>query len=138
MILERTLHVCFVTVADRWDSTTDGDCFRFFSPEQADQILREGAKRGRAGSHAAIERILRHEPGLERAELWRRIRELKHPARQSRFRRAVWSPEDERLLREGYEKGWAGKQEAVRELLKRYPDWRPHVIWKRAAKLAPS
>jgi hypothetical protein len=120
---------------DRWENTRNGYSFRFFSPEQVDEILREGAKRGREGSHAAIERILKHELGLERAELWRRIRELKHPARQSPFRRAVWSPEDDHLLREGYEKGWKGKQQALRELLKRHPDWRPHIVWRRAAKL---
>jgi hypothetical protein len=122
-------------MADRWNSTPGGESFRFFTPEQVDQILRGGAKQGRAGSHAAIERILKHEHGLERAELWRRIRELKHPGTQSRFRRAVWSPEDDQLLRKGYEDGWAGKQLAVRELLKRHPDWRPHVVWRRAAKL---
>jgi hypothetical protein len=121
-------------MAGHWDSTTSGDSFRFFSPEQVDKILREGSKRGRAGSHAAIERILKHEPGLERAELWQRIRQLKHTPREVPFRRAVWSLDDDRLLREGYERGWSGKQEAVRELLKRHPDWRPHVIWKRAAK----
>jgi hypothetical protein len=122
-------------MAGRWDSTTGGDSFRFFSREQVDQILCEGAKRGRAGSHAAIERILKHEPGLERAKLWQRIRQLKHPPRELPFRRVVWNPDDDRVLREGYARGWSGKQEAVRGLLKRHPDWRPHVIWKRAAKL---
>ena len=122
-------------MADRWNSAPDGRSFRFFTPEQVDQILRDGAKQGRAGSHAAIERILKHEHGLERAELWRRIRELKHPAAPSRFRRTVWSPEDDELLRKGYEEGWAGKQRAVRELLKRHPEWRPHIVWRRAAKL---
>lgn len=122
-------------MANRSDKTGGGASLRFFSPEQADQILREGSRQGRAGSHAAIERILKHEPELERVELWRRIRELKHPARQSKFRRAAWSPEDDRLLRQFYEKGWEGKQYAVRELLKRHPDWRPHIVWRRAAKL---
>jgi hypothetical protein len=120
---------------DHWASTRDNRSFRFFTPEQIDQILREGAARGRAGSHAAIDRILKHEPDLQRAELWKRIRQLKHPTREVPFRRAVWSLDDDRLLREGYERGWSGKQEAVRGLLKRHPDWRPHVIWKRAAKL---
>ena len=122
-------------MADRCGNTTDGESFRFFSREQVDQILREGAKHGHAGSHAAIERILKHEHGLERADLWRRIRELKYPARPLRFRRAVWSPEDDQLLRRGYEEGWAGKQRAVRELLRRHTDWRPHIVWRRAAKL---
>ena len=49
----------------RWHSTTGEDSYRFFSPEQVDKILSEGAKRGRAGSHAAIERILKLEPGVE-------------------------------------------------------------------------
>jgi hypothetical protein len=120
---------------DHWASTRDNRSFRFFTPEQIDQILREGAGHGRAGSHAAIERILKHEPALKRAELWQRIRQLKHPPRGVPFRRAAWSLDDDRLLREGYERGWSGKQAAVRELLKRHPDWRPHIIWKRAAKL---
>jgi hypothetical protein len=116
-------------------STTEGDSYRFFSPEQVDKILCEGARRGRSGSHAAIERILKLEPGIERARLWQRIRRLKFPSGKKRYCRIVWRAEDDQILSLGYEKGWAGKQEAVRELLKRHPDWRPHVIWKRAAKL---
>ena len=119
----------------RWRSTTGGDPYRFFSPEQVDKILSEGAKRGRAGSHAAIERILKLEPGVERAELWQRIRQLKYPSHGTRYRRSLWSAEDDQILSRGYERGWSGKQEAVRELLKRHPDWRAHVIWRRAAKL---
>ena len=119
----------------RWHSTTGEDSYRFFSPEQVDKILSEGAKRGRAGSHAAIERILKLEPGVERAELWQRIRQLKCPPRGTRYQRSVWSAEDDQILSRGYERGWLGKQEAVRELLKRHPDWRAHVIWRRAAKL---
>jgi hypothetical protein len=122
-------------MADRWQNTSGGDFFRFFSSEQIDQILREGFRRGREGSHAAIERILKHEPGLERAFLWQRIRRLKCPPPAKKGRCAVWSPEDEKVLREGYRKGWPGKRGAVRELLTRHPDWRPHLIWRRAAKL---
>lgn len=118
-----------------WSNTTEGESCRFFTPEQIDQILCDGARRGRAGSHAAIERILKLEPGLERANLWRRLRQLKFPSGKKRYCRIVWSAEDDQILSLGYEKGWAGKQEAVRKLLKRHPDWRPHVIWKRAAKL---
>jgi hypothetical protein len=113
-----------------WDHS-----LRFFSPEQIDQILREGIRRGRAGSHYAIERILRHETGLRRTDLWRRIRQLKEPLPQTRYQRHVWSPEDDQILRQGYESDWPGKQGAVRHLLKRHPNWRPHVIWRRAAKL---
>ncbi len=108
---------------------------RFFSPEQVDQILRDGAKHGRAGSHAAIERILKHEPGLPRAELWQRIRQLKNLSPVPAYRHSVWNPEDETILREGYQRASSGKKEAVRELLRRHPDWRRHVIWRRAAKL---
>lgn len=122
-------------MADHWEHTTDGYSFRFFSPEQVDKILSEGAKRGRSSSHAAIERILKLEPGVERAELWRRIRQLKYPSNGTRYRRSLWSADDDQILTRGYEKGWLGKQEAVRELLKRHPDWRAHVIWRRAAKL---
>ena len=122
-------------MADRWEHTTDSYSFRFFSPEQVDQILRDGARRGREGSHAAIETILKHETGLQRADLWQRIRRLKDPPWQPHHFRSVWSPEDEEILREGYQAGWRGKREAVGQLLKRHPDWRPHVIWKHAIKL---
>ena len=122
-------------MAGSWDNTADGYSFRFFTPEQVDQILRDGVRRGRAGTRAAIERILKHEIGLKRARLWQRIQQLKHPPCEVPYRHATWSEDDDRLLREGYEKGWPGKRAAVRELLRRHPDWRPHVIWKRAAKL---
>ena len=122
-------------MVDRWGHTTDGLSFRFFSPEQIDQILRDGAKRGREGSHAAIERILKHEPGLQRAELWQRIRKLKHPTNPKHTWGAAWTADEDELLRKGYAKGWVGKKEAVRELLRRHPDWRPHIVWKRAGHL---
>ncbi len=121
-------------MSDRWQNTTHGHSFRFFSPEQVDEILRDGFRRGREGSHAAIERILKLEPGIQRADLWQRIRQLKFPASR-RSRKRGWTAEDDQILFLGYEKGWAGKQEAVRELLKRHPDWRPHIVWRRAAKL---
>lgn len=122
-------------MANRWQQTTGQYSFRFFSPEQADQILRDGAKRGRVGSHAAIERILKHEPELRRAILWRRIRQLKSAAPRLKYRHCVWSSEDERILRDGYRNGWQGKRAAVCELLKRHPDWRPHSIWRHARRL---
>ena len=122
-------------MADRWGNTTGGYSFRFFSPEQVDQILREGGKRGRIGSHDAIERILKHEPGLPRAELWRQIRRLKQPSTGKLYQRTAWSPEDDQILRKGYGGGWKGKRDAVRELLRRHPGWQPHSIWGRAAKL---
>lgn len=122
-------------MVDRWEHTTGDYSFRFFSPEQVDQILRDSFRHGREGSHAAIERILKHEPGLERAFLWQRIRRLKSPPQPKKGRCSVWSPEDEEILRDGYGNGWQGGREAVRELLKRHPDWRPHTIWRRAAKL---
>jgi len=122
-------------MADRCVSPNGNYSFRFFSPEQIDRILREAVKRGRAGSHGAIERILKHEPGLTRAALWRRIRRLRQPSNGQLYQRTAWSPEDDQILRTGYEKGWKGKREAVRELLRRHPGWQPHSIWGRAAKL---
>src|SRR5882762_9250018 len=124
----------FCPMADRWASATGNYSFRFFSPEQIDRILREGVKRGRTGSHDAIERILNHEPGLGRAELWRQIRRLKQPSNGKLYRRTAWTPEDDQILRKGYEGGWKGKREAVRQLLRRHPGWQPHSIWGRAAK----
>jgi hypothetical protein len=121
-------------MADRWEHTTGGYSFRFFSPEQVDEILRDGTRRGREGSHAAIDRILRHEPGLQRAQLWQRIRRLKNPERPRRLSHSIWTSEDEQVLRNGYQAGWLGKREAVCQLLKRHPDWRPHVIWQHARK----
>jgi hypothetical protein len=122
-------------MADRWARATGNYSFRFFSPEQVDRILREGMKRGRTGSHNAIERILKHEPDLRRAELWRQIRRLKQPSSGKVYQRTTWSPADDQVLRKGYEEGWKGKREAVRQLLRRHPGWQPHSIWGRAAKL---
>jgi hypothetical protein len=122
-------------MADRWVSPNGHYSFRFFSPEQIDQILREGVKRGRTGSHSAIERILKHEPGLGRAELWRQIRRLKQPSNRKHYQRTAWSQEDDQILRKGYGAGWKGKRKAVCELLRRHPTWQPHSIWGRAARL---
>src|SRR5260370_25833001 len=96
----------FGPMADRWGTTTDSYSFRFFSAGQVDQILRDGAKPGPAGSHATIERILKLEPEAKRAELWRRIRHHKYPTRATRCRRNVRSAEDDQILSTGYEKGW--------------------------------
>jgi hypothetical protein len=121
-------------MAGRSEAIANPD-FRFFSRGQIDQILREGAKHGRAGSHAAIERVLKFEPGVERADLWQRIRQLKRPPVQKQNWHAAWTEDDDDLLRKGYANGWTGKKEAIRELLRRHPDWQPHVIWKRAGQL---
>jgi len=120
-------------MAERRVSATGNYSFRFFSPEEINRILREGVKRGRTGSHDAIERILKHEPGLGRAELWRQIRRLKQPSSGKLYQRTAWSQEDDQILRNGYEVGWKGKREAVCELLRRHPSWQPHSIWARAA-----
>jgi hypothetical protein len=122
-------------MADRWASATGNYSFRFFSPEEINRILREGLKRARTGSRDAIERILKHEPSLPRVELWRQIRRLKQPPSGKLYQRTAWSPEDDQILRKGYEGGWKGKREAVRELLRRHLGWQPHSIWARAAKL---
>jgi hypothetical protein len=108
---------------------------RFFAAEQVDEILRQGAKSGALGSRAAIRRILKVEPEVERVQLWRRIRELKHPRHERVASPAIWTAADDAVLREGYAKGWSWKRRAIAELLRRHPEWRPHVIWRRAATL---
>lgn len=113
----------------------DDEPYRFFTQDQIDTILREGAKRGRNGSHAAIDRILRHEPTLERADLWKRIRQLKRPPHKPTRQRIVWSADDDALLQTGYRLGGARKREAIRAVLRRHPDWEPSAVWKRARKL---
>jgi len=122
-------------MANRWEHATDGYLLRFFSPEQVDEILRDGSRRGRQGSHSAIERILKHEPDLQRSELWRRLRWLKDPGGRQRGSPATWTSEDEQILRRGYQDGWQGKRYAVRQLLRSHPDWRPHVVWQHARKI---
>lgn len=119
----------------RSENALGEESYRFFTREQIDRILRDGARQGRSGSHAAIERILKHEPGLERAELWKRIRRLKQGPRTVGKRRSVWSSEDDELLRVGYGAGAAEKRNAIQELLKKHPDWPSSAVWKRAAKL---
>ena len=120
----------------RAGTTIDEESYRFFNQQELDAILREGSKQGRNGSRAAIERILRHEPQLERADLWKRIRKLKDPPRTPGRRRIPWSAEDDQLLRSGYEsRSSKEKREVIRELLKRHPDWPPSTIWKRARRL---
>lgn len=122
-------------MADGWHETTGDDSFRFFSAEQVDEILRRSTRSGREGVHAAIARILKVEPGLKRPELWQRLRQLRFPPRGKRYGRRLWSAEDDQILSRGYQQGRSGKQEVVRVLLRRHPDWRPHNIWKHAAKL---
>ena len=120
----------------RAGTTIDEESYRFFNQQELDAILREGSKQGRNGSRAAIERILRHEPQLERADLWKRIRKLKDPPRTPGRRRIPWSAEDDQLLRSGYEsRSSKEKREVIREVLKRHPDWPPSTIWKRARRL---
>jgi hypothetical protein len=121
-------------MADPGAIATGDSSLRFFSPVQIDRILREGARLGWAGSHDAIERILKHEPGLERTALWQQIRRLKKSPCGRPYQRTEWDQEDERLLRTGYEGGWKKKREAVRELLRRHPAWQAHSIWRRAAR----
>lgn len=120
---------------DRVDETVGDEPYRFFTRDQVDAILREGTRLGRGGSHSAIERILKHEPMLERAELWKRIRQLKRPPHQSFRQRIVWSADDDQLLRSGYGAGGAQKRETIRRILKRHPNWESSTVWRRAKKL---
>lgn len=121
-------------MANRWEQATDGYSFRYFSPEQVDEMLRDGARRGRQGSHGAIERVLKHEPELLRSDLWQRIRRLKYPNRPRSRTPFLWSSEDEEILRNGYNGGWQEKRKAISCLLKHHPEWRPHVIWQHARR----
>lgn len=116
-------------------NTIDDESYRFFTQEQVDRILREGSKEGRKGSHTAIERILQHEPQLERVDLWKRIRQLKRPPQKPTRNRILFSPSDDVLLRNGYTFGGAQKREAIRQILRRHTDWEPSAVWKRAKKL---
>jgi hypothetical protein len=120
---------------DRLGNAIGEEPLRFFTREQIDKILREGARRGSHGSHAAIERILKHEPEVERAELWKRIRRLKQTPRALAIRRCVWDVEDDEVLRKGYESGASEKRKAIRTILNRHPEWPSSTIWKRAARL---
>ena len=120
---------------DRVEPIYGGEPYRFFTQDQIDAILREGAKLGRSGSHTAIDRILKHEPALERADLWKRIRQLKRPPHKPTRQRIVWSADDDALLQTGYRLGAAQKREAIRAVLRRHPDWEPSSVWKRARKL---
>ena len=122
-------------MSNRPQNSTEGFPLRFFSPAQVDEILRDGAKRGREGSCAAIKRILKFESALGRPALWRRLRQLKFGPRTGPFCRSVWTAEDDRILSQGYGNGWSGKRKAIRELLFRHPEWRPHTVWRRAARL---
>lgn len=120
---------------DRVEQTVGDEPYRFFTQDQIDMILREGAKLGREGSHNAIDRILKHEPTLERADLWKRIRQLKRPPRTPIRKRIVWGVEDDALLQTGYGLGGAQKHQAIRAVLEKHPDWEASTVWKRARKL---
>ena len=113
-------------------------------PSEAEKILQQAAGLGRRAAQAAINRVMRvlwQYPRAEfghvtRALLWRISRKYKRPLSQHRrYERARWSPADVELLRRGYAEGGAGIRRAVRELLRRHPDWSPRQIHYKAQSL---
>ena len=109
-------------------------------PEEAQQILREAAGRGRPAVHAAINRAMRFLLRYPREEygqvvpaiLWKHIRKYRPGITARRpYQRAHWSPEDLEILRQGYLEGPMGVRRCVRELMRRHPDWsRDQIHWK--------
>jgi hypothetical protein len=112
-------------------------------PSEAEKVLRQAAGLGRKAVAAAIDRVIRilwEYPRAEfahvtRALLWRISRKYKAPPSHQRYERARWSPEDIELLRRGYAEGVAGIRRAVRELLRRHPNWSARQIHYKAQSL---
>ena len=68
---------------------------------------------------------------MTRALLWRLVRKYKAPAMHRRYQRARWSADDIEILVKGYSQGRSGTDQAVRELMRRHPDWsREQIHWK--------
>jgi hypothetical protein len=58
-----------------------------------------------------------------------------HVSRVAAQVRRVFTPEEDEILRSGYRNGWHGKREAVREILRRHPDYSARAVRRRAKKL---
>jgi len=119
----------------RRDARKDDRDLSLLWAAEIDQILREGSKRGRAGSHAAIERILKLDPLLRRAECWERMRKLKAASLDPWQQRLALTPEEIEILRKGYAASWCDKREAIAKILKRHPGCSRRAVWRIAAKL---
>src|SRR5260370_34521475 len=92
------VHVSLGTIADSWGSSSSRHCFRLClrkNPEEVDQILCGGAKRDRAGSHAAIERILKHEPGFRASRALAAYTATQECAARVAYRRSVCTQRNE-------------------------------------------
>ena len=108
-------------------------------PPEVEEILQQASALGRQAMHMAINRALRALlqyprgafPYVTRALLWRLSRKYKAPTKHRRYQRARWSADDIELLVNGYSRGRSGINEAVRELMRRHPDWsRSQIHWK--------
>jgi len=108
-------------------------------PLEIQEILQQAAGLGRQATHKAISRALRALlqyprgafPHVTRALLWRLVRKYNGPAMHRRYQRARWSADDIEILMKGYSQGRFGAEQAVRELMRRHPDWsRDQIHWK--------
>ena len=108
-------------------------------PPEVEEILQQACGLGRRAIHMAINRasraLLQYPrgafPHVTRALLWRLCRKYKAPAKHQRYQRARWSADDVELLGNGYSRGPSGINEAVRELMRRHPQWsRDQIYWK--------
>jgi hypothetical protein len=108
-------------------------------PPEVEEILQQASGLGRQATQMAINRALRALlqyprgafPHVTRALLWRLCRKYRVPAKHHRYQRARWSAEEVELLANGYSGGPPGINEAVRELMRRHPDWsRSQIHWK--------
>ena len=108
-------------------------------PPEVEEILQQASGLGRHAIQRAVNRALRALlqyprgafPHVTRALLWRLCRRYKAPAKHRRYQRARWSADDIELLVNGYSRGPSGINEAVRELIRRHPEWsRDQIYWK--------
>ena len=111
----------------------------FLEFPELDRILRDGAKRGRAETHAAVMRVLSH-VGEAHAELtpgtvWARLRAIKEQRLVDTTPRSIADEEDEAILRQGYEEAATGKRRAINAVLARHPDWSRRMVWRLARTL---
>jgi hypothetical protein len=103
-----------------------------------DAILRTVVTAGRKETHEAIERLRKRYPGRSRREFLYRLRQLRNRDRRGRWRRAVWTEEDIRILRTYYTQGRTGARRAIRELQARDPNRSAQSISAKARRLGIS
>jgi len=122
-------------MADHWASPTGSYSFRFFSPEQIDRTLREGVKRGRAGSHDAIERI----SNTSRASNERNCGDKFAGSSSLRMENFIGARSGVQKTTKSFGrvmgKGGMGSEQQCANFLGGIPCGGPHSIWGRAARL---